>query len=170
MEIVYHPIGIVHSPFKKIEGMPIQPGGGKRIKAEIEIFPEFSEGLADLEGFSHIILLYHFHKTQGARLTVKPFLDHQSRGVFSTRAPSRPNPIGLSIVRLLESKDSVLYVENVDILDKTPVVDIKPYVPGFDHFAVDRIGWLENSVDEAKAMKSDDRFHPGRANGKKDGN
>jgi len=162
VEIVYHPIGRVHSPFKTIEGMPIQPNGGKGVKAEIEIFSQFSDGLADLDGFSHIILLYHFHKTRGAKLTVKPFLDHHLRGTFSTRAPARPNPIGLSIVRLLDVEASLLFIENVDMLDGTPVLDIKPYVPGFDHYAVDRIGWLEQSVEEAKAMKSDKRFQPDR--------
>jgi tRNA-Thr(GGU) m(6)t(6)A37 methyltransferase TsaA len=167
VEIVYHPIGRVLSPFKTVENMPIQPDGGKGVRAEIEVFAGFSEGLADLDGFSHIILLYHFHKAAEAKLRVKPFLDHELRGTFATRAPARPNPIGLSIVRLIGIERSVLTIENVDMLDQTPVLDIKPYVPGFDHYAVDRIGWLEHSVDRVKAMKSDNRFQEDREKGKK---
>ena len=158
MEIMYRPIGTIHTPFKTIEGMPIQPNGGRDVDARIHMFPEFSEGLADLDGFSHLILLYHFHKSMNYKLKVKPFLDDQVRGLFSTRAPKRPNPIGLSIVRLIEIRETVLYIKNVDILDGTPLLDIKPYVPGFDHHAANRIGWLEKSVDDAKAKRSDERF------------
>ena len=101
MEIGYRPIGVIRSPFTDIKGMPIQPPGASGIRGTVEVFPEFAEGLKDLEGFSHIILLYHFHRAQGAELVVTPFMDCQPNGVFATRAPKRPNPIGLSIVKLL---------------------------------------------------------------------
>jgi tRNA-Thr(GGU) m(6)t(6)A37 methyltransferase TsaA len=158
MEISYRPIGIVHSPFKNIEGMPIQPAGAVRVQGWIEISPEFVEGLKDLEGFSHIILLYHFHRVQEAKLTVVPFMDSRPHGVFATRAPRRPNPIGLSIVRLLRVERNILHVENVDILDGTPLLDIKPYVPDFDQYPVERMGWLERARGKVQNKKSDDRF------------
>jgi tRNA-Thr(GGU) m(6)t(6)A37 methyltransferase TsaA len=111
-----------------------------------------------LAGFSHIILLYHFHRVRQARLTVVPFMDDEPRGVFATRAPSRPNPIGLSIVRLLGIEGNLLQIENVDIVDGTPLLDIKPYVPAFDHNDAERIGWLEATGDRVKEQKSDGRF------------
>ena len=154
----YRPVGIIHSPFKEIEYMPIQPTGASGIQAIVEVFPEFAEGLRDLEGFSHIILLYHFHRVQESRLTVTPFLDSQPRGVFATRAPKRPNPIGLSIVKLLGVEQSILHVENVDILDGTPLLDIKPYVPEFDQHPADRVGWLEQAKGSVQRTRSDDRF------------
>ena len=158
MEISYRPIGVIHSPFTDIEGMPIQPTGAPGIRGTVEVFPEFAEGLKDLEGFSHIILLYHFHRVQGAKLVATPFMDSQPHGVFATRAPKRPNPIGLSIVRLLSIEKNVLHIENVDILDGTPLLDIKPYVPEFDQPRVDRVGWLEQSKGEVQSKKSDSRF------------
>ena len=154
----YRPVGIIHSPFKEIEDMPIQPTGAAGIQAIVEVFPEFAEGLRDLEGFSHIILLYHFHRVQESRLTVTPYLDSQPRGVFATRAPKRPNPIGLSIVKLLGVEQNILHVENVDILDGTPLLDIKPYVPEFDQHPADRVGWLEQAKGRVQRTRSDDRF------------
>ena len=120
--------------------------------------PEFADGLRDLHGFSHVILLYHFHRVTQVRLTVVPFMDDEPRGVFATRAPSRPNPIGLSVVRLLGIEGNVLHVENVDIVDGTPLLDIKPYVPAFDHNEAERIGWLEATEHRVKEQKSDGRF------------
>lgn len=158
MEIKYRPIGLVHTPFKKIEGMPIQPSGAAQIQGSVEIFPEFADGLQDIEDFSHLILLYHFHRTQASKLLVTPFLDSQPHGIFATRAPTRPNPIGLSIVRLLEREGNILQIENVDLLDGTPVLDIKPYVPEFDQHPADRIGWLEQARGQVRAKRSDDRF------------
>jgi len=153
-----HPIGIIHTPFKEVENMPIQPSGATGIRGTVELFPEFADGLKDLDGFSHLILLYHFHGSRGYKLTVTPFLDSEPRGVFATRAPKRPNPIGLSIVNLLQIRGCSLEIENVDILDGTPLLDIKPYVPEFDHQENCRIGWLEQVRGTAKARKSDDRF------------
>ncbi len=158
MQIKFSPIGIIKTPFISKEGMPIQPGGAEGIKGEIEIFPEFVPGLADLDGFSHIILLYHFHESNGFDLKVKPFLDKKQRGVFSTRAPKRPNPIGLSVVKLIEIRNNILVVENIDILDKTPLMDIKPYIPAFDIHKSEKYGWIENRTKDLDKIKSDNRF------------
>jgi tRNA-Thr(GGU) m(6)t(6)A37 methyltransferase TsaA len=157
-KISYHSIGIIHGPFTAVENMPIQSAGAAGVSGTIEMFAEFAEGLKDLSGFSHLILLYHFHLTGKARLVVTPFLDSEPRGVFSTRAPSRPNPIGLSVVKLVGITGNILRVENVDVVDGTPLLDIKPYVPEFDHRAVERIGWLEPVQGQAAAKRSDGRF------------
>ena len=156
--IEYQPIGVIRTPFKKREGMPIQPVGADGVQGTVEVFLEFTDGLADLDGFSHIFLLYHFHRSTGASLRVTPFMDSQPRGVFSTRAPKRPNSIGISVVRLVKIKGSKLHVENVDTLDGTPLLDIKPYVPEFDHYTVDRIGWLEKAREGVRKKRSDNRF------------
>ena len=158
MEISYRPIGFAHTPFKEIEGMPIQPTGAAGVQGSLKILPEFSEGLQDIEGFSHLILLYHFHNVQAASLTVTPFLDNRPHGVFATRAPKRPNPIGLSIVRLLRREANILHVENIDLLDGTPLLDVKPYVPEFDHQPVERVGWLAQAEGKVHHKKSDGRF------------
>jgi len=157
-EIKYQPIGIIHSPFKDIDGMPIQPTGAKGSAGTIDVNNEFREGLKDLEGFSHIILIYHFHKSQGCALSVKPFLDDNMRGVFSTRAPRRPNPIGISVVELEKVEGNMLYIKNVDIVDGTPLLDIKPYVPEFDSQRADRTGWLSEKAGKAEKVQSDQRF------------
>jgi tRNA-Thr(GGU) m(6)t(6)A37 methyltransferase TsaA len=156
--INYRPIGIIRTPFKSRTGTPIQPIGGKGVKAEVEIFPEFIEGLADLNEFSHIILLYHFHLSSSYQLKVKPFLDHAVHGVFATRAPARPNSIGISIVHLLKIDHQMLYVEDTDIIDQTPLLDIKPFVPEFDLREAQSIGWLENKSGKAEILKDDGRF------------
>jgi tRNA-Thr(GGU) m(6)t(6)A37 methyltransferase TsaA len=128
------------------------------VQGRVEVFPEFTAGLKDLDGFSHIMLLYHFHRTEGFSLTVTPFMDSQPRGLFATRAPRRPNPIGLSVVRLLRCEGNILHIENVDILDGTPLLDIKPYVPEFDQHPAERIGWLEGAKGKVQSTHSDDRF------------
>ncbi len=158
MKIEYQKIGLIHSPFKNIREMPIQSVGASGIKGIVEVFPAFTEGLKDVEGFSHIILLYHFHQIKESMLLVTPFLDSQPRGVFATRAPKRPNPIGLSIVKLNGIEGNILHVENVDILDGTPLLDIKPYVPEFDNHPADRVGWLEKAKGRVRNHKSDGRF------------
>ena len=145
-KITYHPIGIIHSPHKDPKGTPIQPTAAQGIPGTVEIHPRFSEGLQDMEGFSHIILLYHFDRVTETKLKVKPFLDDEIRGVFATRAPVRPNPIGLSIVRLVRVEGNILHVEDVDVLDGTPLLDIKPYVDKFDTRNSDKQGWLEKNV------------------------
>jgi tRNA (adenine37-N6)-methyltransferase len=158
MDISFRPIGIIHSPFRDLSGMPIQPTGEASAAGTVEIFPEFEAGLKDLAGFSHIILLYYFHQVRDVKLIVLPFLDSEPHGIFATRAPARPNPIGMSIVRLLGIEGSTLRVENLDILDGTPLLDIKPYVPDFDYRAEARAGWLVKVQGKAREMKSDDRF------------
>ena len=152
-------IGIIRTPHKTREGTPIQPPGAKGIIGEVEVDPAFIEGLKDLGGFSHLILLYHFHLSEGYELTVCPFLDKKPHGVFSTRAPRRPTPIGLSVVRLLSIRDCTLTVEGVDMVDQTPLLDIKPFVPDFDIPDGDiRAGWLEQNSEKAQKMKADNRF------------
>ncbi|MBT8340033.1 MAG: tRNA (N6-threonylcarbamoyladenosine(37)-N6)-methyltransferase TrmO [Desulfatitalea sp.] len=158
MKTIFYPIGTIHSPFKKIDNMPIQPSGAAGIKGTIEIDDQHIDGLKDLAGFSHIILIYHFHKTKVSELIVTPFLDGGKRGIFSTRAPTRPNPIGLSVVKLLKIKHNILTIENIDVLDATPLLDIKPYVPAFDSPTSVHAGWLEKNKDKAKYVKSDTRF------------
>lgn len=152
------PIGIIHTPFKQLTDMPIQPSGAKGVKGRIELRPELTAGLQDLEGFSHIYVLYHFHQTNETRLTVTPFLDSEPRGLFATRAPTRPNPIGLSVLALEKVYDNILEVVNVDMLDGTPLLDIKPYVPDFDRPEVVRTGWLQQAREKSKQVRSDRRF------------
>jgi len=158
MKIEYRPIGVIHSPFAELEGMPIQPAGASGTQGTVELFPDYREGLRDLEGFSHIILLYHFHRSAGFDLQVIPFLDRKPRGLFATRAPRRPNPIGLSVVKLLDIQDGTLHIENIDIVDGTPLLDIKPYVPEFDGPAAARTGWLEEAGKNVSQARSDTRF------------
>ncbi|MFH7325695.1 tRNA (N6-threonylcarbamoyladenosine(37)-N6)-methyltransferase TrmO [Desulfurivibrio sp. C05AmB] len=156
--ITMQPIGIIHTPFRQLAEMPIQPAGAVGVQGTVEIFEPFWAGLKDLDGFSHIILLYLFHGSQGFSLEVVPFLDTQPRGLFATRAPRRPNPIGLSTVRLDRIENGNLQVRNVDILDKTPLLDIKPYVPEFDAQTEVRSGWLEQARKTVARRKSDNRF------------
>jgi tRNA-Thr(GGU) m(6)t(6)A37 methyltransferase TsaA len=143
MDYQMHPIGVIHSPFTDTSQTPIQ-ASRSQATGFVEIYPEFAEGLQDLEGFSHIILFYIFHESTGYSLHVKPFLDDQLRGLFATRYPARPNQIGFSVVRLISQIGSVLEVEGVDVLDGTPLLDIKPYVPEFDIRTDTRIGWYES--------------------------
>jgi tRNA-Thr(GGU) m(6)t(6)A37 methyltransferase TsaA len=151
-------IGIIHTPFKQPEGMPIQPAGAVGVKGVVEVFEEFRAGLKDLDGFSYIILLHIFHRCQGFKLEVVLFMDAQPRGLFATRAPKRPNPIGLSTVQLDRIENGNLHVQNVDILDGTPLLDIKPYVPEFDSHAQIRTGWLEQARKTVDNRRSDNRF------------
>lgn len=157
-EIIYKPIGIIHSLFKDVKGMPIQTTAAQGIAGTIEIEPDYAGGLKDIEGFSHIILVYHFHLSEGYSLEVRPFMDDHLRGVFATRAPRRPNPIGLSVVRLVKVEGSTLHIEDVDIADGTPLLDIKPYVPEFDIREVERTGWLSEKANKIHEVKSDERF------------
>ena len=157
-ELILRPIGVVRSPWVSLEGMPIQPAGAKGAEGQVLLDPEFATGLADLDGFSHAYLIYQFHQSQGFALTVTPFLDDTPRGLFSTRAPRRPNPIGLSIVRVLGVSGNVLRIGDVDVLDGTPLLDIKPYMPAFDAFPEARAGWAEKSQAQVGATRSDRRF------------
>lgn len=157
-DVKYKPIGVIHSPFKDVKGMPIQPTGAKGIKGIVEVYPEYCDGLKDIDGFSHIILIYHFHLSKGYSLKVKPFMNNDIHGVFATRAPKRPNPIGISVVRLLKVSRCKIYIEDVDVVDGTPLLDIKPYVPEFDIRKVERIGWLSNLASKVYKTRADERF------------
>ena len=144
MKIEFESIGTIHSPFKELEGMPIQPTGAKGIEGKICLKDEYKAGLKDIDEFSHLILIYHLHKTKGHALEVKPFMDNTTHGVFATRSPKRPNNIGMTTV-----------------MDGTPLLDIKPYVPQlFEDTLVEdlKIGWFENNHQKAKNQKADDRF------------
>jgi tRNA-Thr(GGU) m(6)t(6)A37 methyltransferase TsaA len=146
-QYTFTPIGVIHSEFVEREGMPCQSA---RSGAEgmVEVFDAYGEGLRDIEGFSHIILIYVFDQSGDPALTVRPFLDDAEHGVFSTRHPNRPNPIGLSVVELIGREGNRLSVKGLDVLDQTPLLDIKPYVPQFDHHPADRTGWLKGQEDQ----------------------
>jgi tRNA-Thr(GGU) m(6)t(6)A37 methyltransferase TsaA len=149
MAFVMQPIGVIRTPFAEGDEIPIQPAFSCAA-GRVEVFPQYAEGLQDIEGFSHIILLYALHRSSGYALRVKPFLDDQLRGVFATRHPRRPNPIGLSIVRLLVRHGSTLEVEGIDVLDGTPLLDIKPYVPDFDLRIDARAGWYDSRLEDGQ--------------------
>jgi len=150
--IIYRPIGVIRSGHDVAERTPIQPGYARGCPGRAEVRPEYAEGLKDLDGFSHLILLYHLHRAGEPLLIVQPFTDDRPRGIFATRHPRRPNPIGLSIVRLVWIEGATLHLEDVDILDGTPLLDIKPYVPRFDTVENPRGGWTE-SIDEETARR-----------------
>ncbi len=156
--IIYRPIGVIRTPFRGAQGTPIQPGAGREVKGTVELLPELAAGLKDLEGFSRIILLYHFHLTKGFSLRVTPFLDKQERGLFATRAPARPNPIGLSVVRLDKIEGATLYIRDIDVVDNTPLLDLKPYVPQFDSFPQESIGWMTEGIGRLPQARDDGRF------------
>ncbi len=158
-DIVFKSIGVIHTPFDKPEGTPIQPKRSGGANGTVEVYPDYAEGLADLDGFSHIMLLYHLHKCQGYRLRVVPYMDTQQRGLFATRAPRRPNPIGVSVVRLEKIEDNRLHIVGVDMLDGTPLLDIKPYVPEFDHVPDFKLGWLTDVAEKGQDTSADKRFH-----------
>ncbi len=156
--ITYKSIGIIHSPFKEPKNVPIQAVAAKGTRGTIELNAEYIEGLVDLQEFSHIILLYHLNLIRGFKLMVKPFLDQNLHGVFATRAPSRPNPIGISIVRLRKIQSNILHIEDVDIVDNTPLLDIKPYIPQFDNRKTRKIGWFNKKISNLPTTKDDGRF------------
>jgi tRNA (adenine37-N6)-methyltransferase len=158
MSISYNAIGYFNTPFKTIKGMPIQPSGAIGVRGSITILPEYLEGLVDLEGFSRVFVLYHLHEISGHELTVMPFLDTEYHGIFATRSPKRPNPVGLSVMALLGVEGNTLLLENVDVLDATPVIDIKPYVPDFDVWPAERMGWFDGKSSNAIHHRSDERF------------
>ena len=151
-------IGTIFSPFKKLGDMPVQPGGGSGVTGRVEIDGQYQPGLADLEGFSHIYLIYRFHRARRIEMKVVPFLDTQPRGVFATRSPLRPNHIGLSLVELVEVKGTTLTIRNLDILDGTPLLDIKPYIASFDQVGQSRSGWMKADRKTVGTCRSDERF------------
>lgn len=151
-------IGVIHSPFQRLEEMPIQPKGASGTEGVIEVDPCYAEGLKDLDGFSHIYLIYRFHMAKRTALSVVPFMDTVERGVFSTRSPLRPNHIGISIVELVRVEGCSVVIRGVDVLDGTPLLDIKPYIARFDEVKESRSGWMQGSRAEVADKRSDDRF------------
>jgi len=156
----FRPIGVLRSEHTVAGETPIQPVYAKGCRGRAEVFPEFAEGLTDLEGFSHVYIIYHFHQAPAPKLKVKPFLQDEERGVFATRAPCRPNAIGLSIVELVRREGNVLYLDGVDVLDGTPLLDIKPYTARFDRIETTRNGW-QDEVDEEAARRRGRRGYNG---------
>lgn len=155
--IEFRRIGTIRTPYTQLAGMPIQPAGAVGVPGTVEVDDQFSPGLKDLDGFSHVVLLYEFHMSEGYDLEVVPYLDSVSHGVFSTRAPRRPNQLGLSVVRLVRVDGTTLHVLDVDILDGTPLIDIKPHVPAFLPDGDIRCGWLDGSGDAVVSRRSDAR-------------
>jgi len=161
MDINLKSIATIQSPFKSLENMPVQPRGAKDTIATIHFEKEYQDGLKDLNGFSHIYLIYYFHKIKQPQLQVIPFNDktNTKRGVFSTRTPMHPNSIGLSIVKLIDVTDNIVTIQGVDLLDQTPILDIKPYIENFDHIEeTTKSGWMKSTSLEVAKIKSDDRF------------
>jgi tRNA-Thr(GGU) m(6)t(6)A37 methyltransferase TsaA len=157
--ISYTPIGVIRSPFTAPAGMPIQSVAAQGVAGMLELAPTYQDGLQDLEGFSHLLLLYHFHLVRPSpSLVVTPFLDDQPHGIFATRSPQRPNPIGLSVVRLVSVAGTKVSIEDVDVVDGTPLLDIKPYVPAFDVRAATSIGWFAQRLDRLNHIRADQRF------------
>jgi tRNA-Thr(GGU) m(6)t(6)A37 methyltransferase TsaA len=157
-KIIYEPIGVIHSPFTRKEGMPIQPKGAEEFSGTVEIFDQYADGLKDLDGFSHIFLIYHFHESKGYSLQTKPFLDDTPRGVFATRAPKRPNPVGVSVVRLNRVEMNILHIQDVDIMVGAALIDIKPFVSEIDNRLGSSSGWLNHKAVQFRVNRSDDRF------------
>jgi len=158
MVIRFKSIGTIYTPFQKKEGMPVQPSGAIGVKGNIRLKKKYIRGLSDLDGFSHIYLIYYLHKSRGFNLEVIPFLDDKPHGVFATRAPRRPNNIGISVVKLSNIRENVLEIENVDILSGTPLLDIKPYIPEFDIHEIENKGWAKDVAEKIQKIKADKRF------------
>lgn len=157
MKMELKPIGVIHTPFRRPQGTPIQSAFAKDVKGTVEVFDEYTSGMKDLDGFERIWLIYWFDRCVDYKLIVTPYMDTEQRGLFATRAPSRPNPIGISPVRLEKVESNKIYISDVDILDGTPLLDIKPYSPKFDCFDVAHGGWLKNVKNEKHT--ADKRFH-----------
>lgn len=157
--ITIKPIGVIRTPHVEIKNAPIQPIAAEGVNGYIELFPEYAAGLKDLEGFSHITLIYHFHKIEGYELEVVPFMDTEKRGIFACKAPKRPNALGISTVKIKSIVGNFIYIEQVDMLDQTPLIDIKPFYPKYDNRDNVSIGWLEKNKDyPIEKMIADERF------------
>ncbi len=152
-KIIFHPIGVIHSPHKVMSKTPIQPVFCSDIKGTVVLDAEYAEGLKDLQRFSHIYLFYYFHQSQKTCLRLKPYLSDQEHGIFATRAPHRPNKLGMSLVRLMKIKDNILHVKDIDILDGTPLFDIKPYIQRFDSRENTRAGWQDTIPDDVASVR-----------------
>lgn len=158
-EILIKPIGTIFTPHSSTKNMPIQPLAAKGIQGFIKLLPEYTDGLKDLDGFSHITLIYHFNQVVGHELIVTPFMDTEKRGIFACRAPKRPNAIGISTVKLISIHENILIIEQVDMLNETPLIDIKPFYPRYDNRSNVKTGWLEKHKNmPIKKLRSDERF------------
>ncbi len=158
-EFTFKPIGIISTPFKSKSGVPIQGVFDKKSRGQVEVYEEYVQGLKDIEGFSHLILIYVFNQSEGYDLLCRPYMEDVTHGVFSMRAPKRPNPIGFSVVRLEKREGNILQLSEIDILDRTPLLDIKPFVPNFDHRENAEVGWMADSFNDKDHRKvSNDRF------------
>lgn len=151
-------IGIIHSPFQHATGTPVQPFCAAGTEGHIEVFDSYLNGLRDLDGFQRIWVLFWCHRASSSKLTVIPYRDTVAHGLFATRAPARPNPIGLSPLRLFGISGNLLHVGELDILDGTPVLDIKPYVSQYDSYPAQRCGWLDGDRAKPRVVVADDRF------------
>ncbi len=156
--ITYTPIGVIHTPWIEMAGTPVQSVAADDAAGRVEITPEYAAGLRDIAGFSHLILLYHLHHITGSALEVTPYLDTATHGIFATRSPKRPNAIGFSVVRLVGVDGATLHIRGVDMLDGTPLLDIKPYVPAFDRWDAERTGWFAANVSKVHTTCADERF------------
>jgi tRNA-Thr(GGU) m(6)t(6)A37 methyltransferase TsaA len=163
-DITFRPIGIIRSEHISADATPIQPVYARECLGQAEIYPEFADGLADIEGFSHLYLIYHLDRAASPQLRVTPYLQDVEHGIFSTRAPCRPNPIGLSLVRLVRREGCVLHLAGVDVLDGTPLLDLKPFAPRYDTVDNPRGGWTEQVEDET-ACRRGRRGYRGKGNG-----
>jgi tRNA (adenine37-N6)-methyltransferase len=155
MKISFKAIGKILTPFNTLEGMPIQSVAAKNVEGTIQLDPLYTQGIKDLDGFSHLILIYYFHKVHEYTLQVVPFLDDEPHGIFATRFPKRPNPIGFSVVRLKSIEENNIHILDVDVLNETPLLDIKPYVPMFDAIETSKIGWFEKRIQNVHKVKAD---------------
>lgn len=161
MKLELKQIATIRSPYCDLVNMPVQPKGAKDVYATIAFDEKYAKGLKDLDGFSHVYLIYYFHRVKEPQLSVIPFNDktHTPRGVFSTRTPMHPNSLGLSVVELVKVEDNIVTIKGVDILDGTPLLDIKPYIENFDKVEGEvKSGWMTSSKEEVSRKKSDDRF------------
>jgi tRNA-Thr(GGU) m(6)t(6)A37 methyltransferase TsaA len=159
MEFIFRPIGVLKTPFKSKSGVPIQGVFAPEAEGEAEIRKEYEPGLIDIEGFSHLILIYVFHRSEGYELICRPYMEDRRHGVFAMRAPRRPNPIGISVVRFIKRKGRILHLSELDMLDGTPLLDIKPFVPRFDHRRNVKVGWMHGTFRNGKHRTvSNNRF------------
>jgi tRNA-Thr(GGU) m(6)t(6)A37 methyltransferase TsaA len=152
------PIGTIHTPYTNLEQMPIQPKGAAETIGTLVIHEAYKEGLKDLDGFSHMYILYHFHKAMRSELLVTPFMDTEIRGVFATRSPLRPSHIGMSVSQIICVEDNIVTLKGIDVLDGTPLLDIKPYIPQFDTVSNVKTGWMNKNEAEVANTTSDSRF------------
>jgi len=156
--MILEPIGLIHTPYTQLKQMPIQAKGAADTNATLEIDALYQEGLKDLEGFSHIYIFYHFHKATRIELEVTPFMDTKKRGVFATRSPLRPSHMGMSITQIISVCDNIVTIQGIDVLDGTPLIDIKPYIPQFDSVSRVKTGWMDKDESKVIDQTSDGRF------------